>query len=224
MPVTEGVISLYDLDLTSRGGPIFHFCSLADLQSVFSRGGVEYTPVPMQATGFEWRSTGAMPQPTVAISNAYGGVNLLLNDYGELLGVPLTRIRTLFRWMDQGSDPDPAAEIGRDLFVIAQKSSHTMAVVAFKLSWKADQEGTTLPRRVLLRDICGHVYRRWTGAGFDYSIASCPYAGAAMFTVGDQPTTNGASDQCSRRLSGCKKRFPGQPLPSRAYPALGRVR
>lgn len=224
MPVTEGVMSIYDIDLSILGGPVLHFCSLADFTSMFSRGGVEYTPIPMEATGFEWKSNGPMPQPTIIVSNAYGGMNILFNEYGELLGVPVTRIRTLWKWMDQGSNPDPNAEIGRDIFVIAQKTSHTPVAVAFKLAWKVDQEGTVLPRRQALRDVCTHIYRRWTGAGFDYSIATCPYAGGAMFTLGDQPTSNGSEDQCSRRLSGCRIRFPNQALPSRAYPALGRIR
>lgn len=224
MTATEGVSSLYSLDLGPMGGPVLYFCSLADFDRVIKRGGIEYTPIPMEAQGFEWRGQGSLPQPTLIISNAYGGMNLLFADYGELLGCPVTRTRILARWLDDGATPDPTAEIGSDSFVISQKMSHTAAAVTFKLAWRIDQEGTTLPRRLVLRDICTHIYRRWNGSAFDYTIATCPYAGAAMFTVADVATADGSQDQCSRRLSGCRLRFPGQPLPSRAFPAVGRVR
>jgi lambda family phage minor tail protein L len=224
MTVTEGVSSLYDIDLYMVGGPLLHFCSLADYQRTISRGGVTYTPIPMEAQGFEYRGTGALPQPTVIISNLYGAMNVLFANYGELLGVPITRIRILARWLDDGATPDPTAELGRDTFVIAQKTSHTAMAVTFKLAWRMDQEGTVLPRRLVLRDICTHIYRRWTGSAFDYALATCPYTGAAMFDTANAPTSDGSQDQCSRRLSGCKLRFPGQALPTRAFPAVGRIR
>jgi lambda family phage minor tail protein L len=222
--ITQGVVSLYDLDTRPAGGPVLHFCSIADFDTPIRRGGVTYQPIPMEATGFEWRGAGALPQPVLVVSNVFGAMNLLFAEFGELLGCGLTRIRTLERWLDDGSSPDPEAEIGRDIFVIAQKQSHTAVAVAFKLAWRIDQEGTLLPRRVVLRDVCTHVYRRWTGTAFDYSLASCPYTGAAMFDTDDQPTSNGAQDQCSRRMTGCRARFGKLALPTRAYPAVGRVR
>jgi lambda family phage minor tail protein L len=107
--------------------------------------------------------------------------------------------------------------------VVAQKTSHTAVAIAFKLASRMDVEGTQLPRRQILRDVCTHTYRAWDGAAFDYSKASCPYVGAADFDTGNNPTDD-AHDQCSRNIKGCQLRFPGQVLPARFFPGVGKVK
>jgi lambda family phage minor tail protein L len=222
-----GVVHLFVLDLTPITPPLlpthFYFCSVGEFSNNAFYGGQEYRAIPMEATGFERRTNGTAPQPTVAISNLYGAVDTILRDYGEPVGCDITRIRTLRRYLDDGESPDGEAMLSFDKFVIAQKVAHTAITAVFRLETRTDQEGTAIPRRLMLRDTCLHTYRRWTGSGFDYSRATCPYTGTDYFDVNDIPTT-AENDQCSRALTGCSLRFPSQPLPTRAFPALGRQR
>jgi lambda family phage minor tail protein L len=222
---TEGLITLWQLDTRSLGGPVFYFTSATDFETQIYWGGQLYSPIPMDASGFELTTRGAIPQPSVTISNLYGAGNLLLDSYKGLVGADIVRILTLRRFLDDGETPDPAAYITRDRFVVAQKTSHTAVAIAFKLASRMDVEGTQLPRRQILRDVCTHTYRFLdpaTGA-FDYSLASCPYTGSDYFDTNNNPT-DAAHDQCSRNLKGCQLRFPGQVLPARFFPGVGKVK
>jgi lambda family phage minor tail protein L len=222
---TEGLITLWQLDTTLLGGPVFYFTSAEDFTHEIVWGGQLYSPLPMDATGFEMTTRGAFPTPSVTISNLYGAGNLLLDSYKGLVGADIVRILTLRRFLDDGETPDPNAYITRDKYVVAQKTSHTAVAIAFKLATRMDVEGTQLPRRQILRDICSHVYRAFDPAtgGFDYSRATCPYTDAAFFDPLNKPT-DAAHDQCSRNLVGCQLRFPGQVLPARFFPGVGKVR
>jgi lambda family phage minor tail protein L len=220
---TEGLVVLYQLDTIRLGGPIFYFASATDFDRQIFWGGQQYSPLPMEATGFEYTTRGALPQPTVTISNIYGAGNLLLDSYRGLVGATVTRILTLARFLDDGETPDGSAFIQRDVFVVAQKTSHTAVAIAFKLASRMDQEGTMLPRRQMLRDVCSHTYRFFDTDHFDYSLASCPYTGPGYFNTADQPTTPDL-DICSRSQAGCTARFGSLPLPARFFPGVGRVK
>jgi len=220
---TEGTITLYQVDTTMLGGPVFYFSSSGNTTRDIVLGGNTYIGLPMDASGFEYSTRGAIPQPNFTFSNLFGAGNTLIADYKGLVGAIVKRIVTLERFLDDGSSPDPNAFIVMDEYVVSQKTSHNAVIISFKLSAKFDQEGTKIPRRVILRDVCSHVYRRWNGTAFDYSKATCPYTGSATFDVNDVPSTN-ANDMCSRFLTGCEARFVGLPLPSRAFPGVGRVK
>lgn len=226
--VTEGLITLFQLDTTRLkpgGGQIYYFTSATDADTDIFWGGQQYAPLPMEATGFETTTRGAIPQPNVTISNLFGAGNLLLDTYNGLIGATLIRILTLRRFLDDGATPDPGAYISRDVFVVAQKTSHNALLIVFKLASRIDQEGTQLPRRQILRDVCTHTYRFWnpvTGA-FDYSMASCPYTGGGNWDVNNTPT-GPSGDVCQRTLAACRLRFGDSPLPARFFPGVGKVR
>jgi lambda family phage minor tail protein L len=221
---TKGLVTLFQLDTTMLGGQWFYFTSAEYFDHAITWGGQEYAPLPMQAGGFEQTTKGAIPTPTIVISNLYGAANLLLSEYKGLLGAHLVRILTLARFLDDGATPDVNAMITRDKYVVAQKTSHTAISITFKLAAQMDQEGIVLPRRQILRDVCSHVYRAWNPAyGFDYSKASCPYTGGAYFDPNNNPTSPD-HDSCSRNLRGCQLRFGGAPLPARFFPSVGRVK
>jgi lambda family phage minor tail protein L len=222
---TPGLATLFHLDTTMLGGPVFFFTSAEYFDHAVFWGGQEYAPLPMQAGGFEMTTKGAIPTPSVTISNLYGSANLLLADYRGLLGAKLTRIITLTRFLDDGATPDPGAFITRDVYVVSQKSSHNAISVTFKLASQMDQEGVQLPRRQILRDMCSHVYRAWNPAtgSFDYSKVSCPYTGGAFFDANNNPTSPD-HDSCQRTLKACRLRFGNQPLPARFFPGVGRIK
>jgi lambda family phage minor tail protein L len=222
---TVGLATLFQLDTTMLGGPIFYFTSAEDFAHAIIWGGQEYTALPMQAGGFDMTTKGAIPTPSVTISNLYGAANLLLADYHGLLGAKLIRIITLTRFFDDGATPDANAFISRDVYVVAQKTVHTAISITFKLASQMDQEGVQLPRRLILRDICSHVYRVWDDAtgGFDYSLATCPYTGGGFFDINNTPSSP-QSDSCQRTIAGCQARFGSAPLPAWFFPSVGRVK
>ena len=79
-------------------------------------------------------------------------------------------------------------------------------------------------RRQILRDVCGHTYRVWTGSGFDYSKATCPYSGGSLYDTLNRPTDY-PHDQCSRDFTGCTLRFGRwSGLPAWFFPGVGKVK
>jgi lambda family phage minor tail protein L len=224
--VTEGLVTLYQLDTTMLGasGQMFYFTSATDFDVVITWGGQPYSPLPMDATGFQMTTKGPPPTPSVTISNIFGAANSLLDNFSGLVGALLTRILTLRRFLDDGSSPDANAYITRDKFVVAQKTSHNALAIVFKLATKFDQQGTMLPRRQILRDVCSHTYRFWDPniGAFNYSKASCPYTGNWFSDPSNTPS-GPQNDQCSRTIVGCSQRFGGQVLPARFFPGVGKV-
>jgi lambda family phage minor tail protein L len=223
--VTQGLLTLYQLDTTMLGGQMFYFTSAQDFITEIWWGGQPYVPLPMEASGFEMTTRGAFPQPNITISNLYGAGNLLLDSYRGLVGADLVRILTLRRFLDDGASPDLNAYITRDKFVVAQKTSHNAVAIVFKLATRMDQEGTQLPRRQILRDVCTHVYRVWNAEtlAYNYSRVSCPYTGSGAWDTTNAPT-DATHDQCSRTMAGCSLRFGGGVLPARFFPGVGKVK
>ncbi len=224
--VTEGLITLFQLDTRMLGGQMFYFTSAEDAETVIIWGGQQYAALPMDASGFDMTTRGAIPQPNVTISNLFGAGNLLLDTYKGLIGATLIRILTLRRFLDDGATPDANAYITRDSFVVSQKTSHNALAIVFKLASRMDQEGVQLPRRQILRNVCGHTYRFWNPAigALDYSLASCPYSGAGFWDLNLTPT-GPQQDACAKTLTACRLRFPNeQPLPARLFPGVGKVK
>ncbi len=225
---TEGVITLYQIDTAFMNGPVHYFTSASDFDTTIQWGGNLYIPLPMQAEGFQMTSKGTLPNPTITLSNVFGAGNALLDTYNGLIGAEVTRILTLRRFLDDGSTPDPNAYITRDVFVVAQKTGHNAIQIVFKLASRMDQEGAQIPRRQILRDVCGHQYRFWddTIGDFNYSKATCPYTGGLFFNTLDQYVgTNMREDMCSRSFNGCTLRFGRwSPLPARFFPVVGKVK
>lgn len=192
--------------------------------------GQAYTPLPIKATGFEKTGNGAFPKPILQMSNLTGVGSLLMQQYGDIRGAEVRRIRLYADNLDNGPDPDPAAAYAPDVFTLVRRSRQDSQMIEFELASKLDQQGVQLPRRQILRDVCPWKYRVWNpdlnggAGGFDYSKATCPYTGAAMFDMNGAAVTNGAEDECSQSLKlGCRKRYGrDQELPFGGFPMVGR--
>lgn len=223
----DRVVILFDLDLTSLGGSIFRFTPELENPDapVVNWRGEEYLPLPVTAEGFEMSSTGQFPRPKLTVANVLGTIKSEMLQYNNLIGATVTRWRTFAKHLDDGSDPDPDIYFPVDIFKIDRKSQETPISIEFELSTILDQQGVLLPRRQILRNTCTHVYRVWDGSAFDYTKATCPYAGSNYFDENGNSVALPADDVCSKLLdSGCKKRFPNEALPTRAFPGVGRFR
>ena len=224
-PAADALVTLFELDATALGdSSIRRFTSTAWQSSVVRFGNQSYTPIDVEASGFEWQGQGAPPTPSLRLANINLVMGALARDFGDLVGAKLTRKRTYGRFLDDGASPDPAMHFPPDLYRIERKVAHNKLYIEFELAVPFDQEGQLLPGRVMLRDACTHTYRRWTGSSFSYLSATCPYVGGAYFQATGQSTGSASQDRCGKRLSDCQKRFGNNPLPTRAFPGLARVR
>jgi len=151
--------------------------------------GKEYYPVPIQATGFETSSKGTLPTPMLSISSQSGeGVTLLsllkhqILKHGDIIGCKVTRRRTFAKYLDwtnfqfrtgqnqnpispraqelpDGYEPDPNAELPKDVYFIERKTGENKSTIQYQLSSILDLEGVKIPRRTIIANKCNWEYR-----------------------------------------------------------------
>lgn len=174
-----------------------------------------YTAYPVEATDFEYNGEGQLPRPKLRVSNQLGLITAILlavnnpttgTPGNDLVGAKLTRIRALAKHIDAVNfpgnvnpygTPDPTAELPREIYYIARKTTETRDLVEFELASAFDLAGVRAPRRLCIANMCNWVYRS----------AECGYTGDAYFDDNDQPVATLALDVCSKRLAGCEARF-----------------
>lgn len=219
----SALIELFELDLVPLGGPLLRFhAGTNSLGGAVIWQGNEYTPFPINASGFEVTGRGQIPRPTLAVSNVLGVVTGLVLDYRDMLGAKITRKRTLARYLDAVNFPggvnpeaDPDAHLPDEVYTIDRKSSENKVTVQFELAAAFDVAGVQLPRRQIIQNSCSWLYRS----------ADCGYVPGPLFNLNDEPVTNPADDRCGKRLTSCKLRFgANNPLPFGSFPGAGLVR
>ena len=105
----------------------------------------------------------------------------VIRKYGDIVGAKVTRIRTFAKFLDKNNfsdisspdsqrgiyasnfpeeyEPDPYAELPRDVFFVERKASEDKNSINYELSSSLDVEGVKLPRRVVTASKCGFTYR-----------------------------------------------------------------
>ena len=145
--------------------------------------GNTYIPAPIQAVGFENSSRGTLPTPILSISSQSetGTDQLALLRYeilklGDIIGAKVTRRRTFAKYLDwvnfksktseprlaelpDGYEPDPNAELPRDIYYIERKTSENKNTIQYQLASILDLEGIKIPRRTIISDKCNWNYR-----------------------------------------------------------------
>jgi len=216
------MVHLYTLDTTSLGGSVYNFTSGPTDSGLVTFGGVEYFPVDLEATGWEWDGKGALPQPRIKISNAAHFLAAATITLKDLVGATLTRTRTYRQFLDDGDSPDPTAIHPQDIYRVNRKANYNKIYIEWELASVLDQEGRMLPGRQIIKHNCTHIYRYWDGSGFDYTKATCPYVGTANFDLSDNAVSSESEDVCGKLLSSCRKRFGiNSDLPFRGFPGSG---
>jgi lambda family phage minor tail protein L len=220
------LVTLFRLDATFVGAGVYTFCQATENDQPIVYGGIAFQPVDVEFTDLSTNAQGQAARPKVRVANTNMIFQGIINEFGDLLGSTLTRIRTFARFLDDQPEADPSAFMGPDIFRIEQKTNENQIFIEWELSSSIDQEGKLLPGRQILRDTCTNRYRYWNAdlGAFVYSKATCPYTGTAYFDALGQATTQ-PNDRCGRRLSDCMKRFGvDQPLPFAGFPGASRVR
>jgi len=220
------LVSLYTLDTTPISGTtIVRFTSGRYGDSDVVLGGLSYTPMDVEVSGFSWDGRGSFPRPTLRVSNIGGFVSGLLATEGDIVGSTFTRVRTFAQYLDNGDTPDPTAAFPEERFTVNQRTNHTKTFIEWELASVFEYIGVGLPRRQCIRDVCTHTYRKWDGSAFDTTNTSCPYTGTDYFDEQDNPVAAPSDDKCSKTLAGCRLRFGGNSvLPTRQFPGITKQR
>jgi lambda family phage minor tail protein L len=219
----NAIIELFQLhlDATLHGSSdiyYFHNGVNAAVTGNVVWNGQSYVRLPLEATGFDYSSSGSLPRPKLAVSNIGSSITALLlqvnlitagNDLG---GAKVVRIRTLKKYLDGEAGADPHAKFPDEIWYVDRKSNENRAVVEFELASKFDLVGVMLPRRQIIANVCQWVYRG----------GECGYTGSNYWNTQDQVVGTLALDACGKRISSCKLRF-GETaeLPFGSFPGAG---
>lgn len=166
----NAIIELFQLhlDATLHGSSdiyYFHNGVNAAVTGNVVWNGQSYVRLPLEATGFDYSSSGSLPRPKLAVSNIGSNITAILlsvnlvttgNDLG---GAKVIRIRTLKKYLDGEAGADPHAKFPDEIWYVDRKSNENRAVVEFELASKFDLVGVMLPRRQIIANVCQWVYR-----------------------------------------------------------------
>jgi len=180
--------------------------------------GNTYIRLPVEATGFDYTSSGSLPRPTLRVSNLFSditGLLLLVNATtpgNDLGGATVRRVRTLKKFLDGEAAADPNARFPTEIWYVDRKSNENRDLVEFELASKFDLAGVMLPKRQIIANVCQWQYR---GDG-------CGYTGINYWNVNDQAVGTLAADVCGKRVESCKLRFGATAeLPFGSFPGAG---
>ena len=204
----NAIIELFQLhlDATLHGSSTiyyFHNGVNAAVTSNITWNGQAYVRLSIEATGFDYSSTGSLPRPSLTVSNIGSSITSLLlqvnlitagNDLG---GAKVVRIRTLKKYLDGEAGADPHAKFPDEIWYVDRKANENRAAVEFELASKFDLVGVMLPRRQIIANVCQWAYRG----------GECGYNGTDYYDINDNKVTSSGSDVCGKRLSSCNVRF-----------------
>lgn len=219
----SALIELFEIDATKYEGGILRFAPYTNEYSsdVIWQGQV-YARMPIGASGFDLNSSGTLPRPTITVSNLNGAMASLARQHGYFLGCKITRRRTFVRFLDAanfpegsayGSEADPNQHLPDEIWYVDRKAAENAASIVFELASVLDMQGVRLPRRQFIQNVCTSQYRS----------PECSYAGDPVADVNGNPTVDPAKDNCGRRLSDCRLRFPDSVLPFGGFPGVGLI-
>lgn len=216
---SSALVELFMLDATLLGAPtVLHFhAGTNKLNLPVIWDGVTYSPLPIEAEGFDVTVKGTLPKPTLRVANIDGLFSAEVAMYNDLVGAKLTRKRTFSKYLDAANfpgginpDADPAQCFPDEIWFIDQKMTENKLVIEWALASPFDLEGVMLPRRQVIQNSCSWKYRG----------AECGYTGTSYFTTDDTATTLG-NDVCGKRLSSCRARFgTSAALPFGGFPGV----
>jgi lambda family phage minor tail protein L len=198
MPVISNkFVQLFQLSNYNSGSPsaTIYF---TNEEQVITFGGTNYTSIPCEVEGFDFKSGGTLPTPIIRVSNVLNQWDSYLSTYGDLTGAVLKRLKVRHDYLDGQANADPTAISQTDIYYVSQlKRKISGLLIEWELSSYFDLEGVKTPKRQVICDVC-----IWTYRGSD-----CGYAGGPVATSADIPTSNSLLDDCSKSITGCKFRF-----------------
>lgn len=194
------LVELFEVDASALGAEIYLFHASLVEGPIFFQG-KEYSPWPMEASGFEMTGTAKQPTPTLSMGNVNGFITSLCIYFQDLIGSKLTRRRTMAKYLDGMPTADPDEEFPPDVWYVERKALENSTTVQFELSSPLDFAGRQLPRGQIIANTC-----RWLTIG-GYRGPYCGYNGPPVATEFDVITTDASKDKCGGLPRSCKLRF-----------------
>lgn len=150
-PYWEG----FKIDLTVAGGSVYNLTNSSDVAVGFGSFGT-FDPFPIRGEG--WEVTAEQPpRPKLVVSNATKILQPYVQQYDDLVRCKVTRIRTLTKYLDDGSDPDDSQYLPLDVYYIKQLTKHDKFTFEFTLGTILDLPNVKLPRAQVLKDDTGGI-------------------------------------------------------------------
>ena len=117
-----------------------------------------YTPMPIEAEGFDYKSgqNDQTPRPVLRISNLLSTVSTILIEVNkitngnDLLNAKVTRIETLAMFLNGESTANTNATSRNQVYIVDRKSTENREMVEFELSAIIDQPNFKIPKRQVL--------------------------------------------------------------------------
>lgn len=197
-------IELFMLDPTpiDSTATVMYFCSSVKHNAAVKwknkagSGWVDYTPIPIEAEGFEATGQGTLPRPKIRISNVgalgslVGPLFSVMQSYDDLLGAKVTRYKTLGKYLYGNTTQDYDAHWPPDVYLINQKVTQNPLYVEWELAPYFDCQGIKLPKRLVLRDVCQLRYRVWDSSNsewiYDDTENACPLQNRLLTPDGNE--------------------------------------
>lgn len=148
MPQVDALIQLYEI--TDGGIPTpLRFCNYTESDgSTVQLGGVSYLPYPIQSNnGWERSLDGALPRPTIILSNIFSDISALIQTWGGI-NAKLIRKTIPIKNLDGGTSPNPAGVLKEEVYYVARFSWNNQQAV-IHLRSPLDIENLRLPRRTV---------------------------------------------------------------------------
>ncbi len=200
----DAIIELFEVDATSESLGILRFhAGTNNLNQDIVWQSNLYIKFPVEVSGFDLTASGPLPRPTLKISNFMSSITALIMSTGDMLGLKVTRKRTMKKYLDAvnfagGVNPtaDVSVSFPDEIYFIERKISEAKASVEFELVSSMDLNNQMFPKRQIIQNSCSWKYRG----------SECGYVGTNYFDKDDNPT-NLQGDYCAKKISSCKKRF-----------------
>jgi len=149
--------------------------------SIFFRS-YEFSPLPIEHSGFEFSTDGKQTRPTLRVANIDGIITDYIKNRQDLVGSRIKRIKVFVKDLDDKNFPDDinpfynyrkrnfadgfyGNHFKSEIYVVNRKSIENKYLIEFELSSPLDVENQFLPSRKILDNVCFWKYR---GTGCNY--------------------------------------------------------
>ena len=129
---------------------------------------VTYVPFPFEFSGYERRTKGALPRPTVRFANINRDFTVYNTNHDDLLGAKIIRRRTLAKYLLE----NPPVEFPKEIYYVERLVSENQLMVEFELTTNFDVRGVLLPSRRIVAARCPWKYKDSTVGGCDWPTDS----------------------------------------------------
>lgn len=177
----DSFVDLFEIYISESVG-VLRFHAGKNFAKPIVYKGKNYTPVPIEYSGFEFSADGKQNRPTIRVANINGVITDVIKNKNDLVNSKLKRIKLFIKNLDdenfsEGVNPffgfrkkrNAVSGYGSPFFeesyIINRKVSENKYVIEFELSSPLDYENQTLPNRKISDNLCSFCYR---GCGCNY--------------------------------------------------------